>query len=277
MNHLKIISKGWQGYNGQLNIIAFKNGVSTEPVPPRIADRIAGSISVVACDADGNEIEGDARVGIQHRLVTESAARAPLLTDLPRQNDSEKTLERKLDAAKALKAPLEHLFTRQELEEIADEKGIKGLRQIGDAWVVKARSIPDLIEQILATQSKFIADRNAALDRKGGPVRKHTLAAEDVENVEETPEEVLIPIGFEAMAPEYQGPENIVIPAEALINSALKNSGKSLTGWNALADDKRKEAIENEIAALSEHYGVELQPIVAELESSDQPENGEGA
>lgn len=277
MTYLKIVSKGWEGYNGHLNIITFKNGVSTTPVPQLIADRIAGAVSVVACDAEGNTDENPAAVGIQNRLVSESAARAPIAEPLTRMTDKEKSLEAKLDAARSLTAPVEHLYTRAELEQIADEKGIKGVRVVGDAWQVKGKAIPVLINSILAAQAEFIAQRNAALESAGGPVRKATLSAEETAAAEAEKEVIPDAIGFEGMAEAYQGPEGIVVPAAALIEAALKNSGRSLTGWNKERNHIRKEAIEAELEALALHYGMKFTPVVAEEPKAEAPKSDEPA
>lgn len=266
MTYLKIVSKGWEGYNGHLNIISFKDGVSTTPVPQLIADRIAGAVSVVKCDAEGNVGEKPEAVGIQNRLVSESAARAAILEPLERMTEKEKTFEAKLDAARSLTAPVETLYTRAELEAIADEKGIKGVRVVGDAWKVKGKAIPVLIESILAAQAEFITQRNAALEKTGGPVRKATLSAEDVAVEEVAQEEIPAPAGFEGIADAYQGPEGIIVSGLALIETALKNSGRSLTGWNKERDHIRKEAIEAELEALALHYGIQFKPFVAEVE-----------
>lgn len=280
MNYLKIVSKGWAGYTGQLNIITFRNGVSLEPVPDRIADRIAGSVSVVACDENGVEIEGDARVGIQHRLVTESSKRAELTKPLSRQSEDDKTMESKLDAAAVLKAPVEEAYTREDLEKVADESGIKGLRVIGDKWRVKGRSIPELINDILTAQSTFIAKRNALLEQTGGPSRKHTLQAEEEAAPEAAEEEALVAAAFDGIADSYRGANDFVISGAALVLSALKNSGKSLTGWNALEDKDRKTLIQEEIKALETVYGplstdVAEATSVSEAPAEEKPAEGE--
>ncbi len=266
MHYLKIISNGWQGYNGQLNIITFRNGISTEPVPPRIADRIAASVRVVACDADGNEGEETVHVGVQHRLISESMMRAPVREPLAQQSDADKKLEARLDAARALSAPVDDLFTRVDLEKIADEKGIKGLRDIADAWTVKGRSIPELIDKILAAQSEFLKLRNEALDRAGGQVLKATTRASqsDVGTVEASvPEEIPAVAGIEGLSAEFQVGD-VIVPAATLLEGALRNSGKSLTGWNALRDSERQIFVDKEIAALEAHYGAKLQPTGAD-------------
>lgn len=263
MDYLKIVSKGWQGYNGQLNIITFKDGVSTEPVDRRIADRIAASVSVVRCNADGTEGEEIEPVGPQHRLISETLVRAAVTTSLATQSEADKAMEARLDAARVLTAPLETLFTREELEKVADGTGMKGLREVGDKWNVRGRAIPELIDKILAAQSEFLQLRNQKLDEVGGQILKATTLATDevteVEAVEDASED-LVAAGADTLAPEYKIGD-VIVPVSTLIEAALTHSGKSLTGWNALSDNDRLVHIEKEIAALEAHYGSKLEPI----------------
>jgi hypothetical protein len=261
MHYLKIVSKGWQGYTGQLNIISFKDGVSTEPVPPRIADRIAASVQVVQCDEKGKAAKKPVAVGVQHRLISETAARAIITTSLQTQSEADKSLEAKLDAARSLTAPVETLFTRVDLEKIADDTGMKGLRDIGDKWKVKGRGIPELIEKILKAQAQFLQLRNQKMDQAGGSVLKATTLATEEEEATIAVDETPAVAGVEDMAAEYTVLANIVTAAD-LFESALRNSGKSLTGWNALRDNERKILVDQEIAALEEHYGAKLEPVV---------------
>ncbi|QIG75614.1 hypothetical protein EVC20_043 [Rhizobium phage RHph_Y2_17_1] len=262
MNYLKIVSKGWQGYTGQLNIISFKDGVSTEPVPPRIADRIAASVQVVECDAKGKVPKVAVLVGVQHRLISETAARAAIATSLQTQTDADKSMEAKLDAARSLTAPVETLFTRPDLEKIADDSGMKGLRDIGDKWAVKGRGIPELIEKILAAQSQFLQLRNQKMDQAGGSVLKATTLATAEEEAAVVVDETPAVATYEGLPAEYRVGD-VIVPGATLAELALKNSGKSLTGWNALLDSERKPLIDQEIAALEAHYGAKLEPVIA--------------
>ncbi|WP_276122558.1 hypothetical protein [Pararhizobium qamdonense] len=265
MHYLKIISNGWQGYNGQLNIITFRDGISTEPVPPLIADRIAASVRVVECDAAGEEGEISVNVGIQHRLIAGAAGRAPIASTLGTQTEAEKSMEAKLDAARSLTAPVESLFTRADLEKIADDSGMKGLRDIGDKWKVKGRGIPELIEKILAAQSTFLQLRNQKMETAGGQVLSATTLAtdEEVEQIAEVQEEELVVAGYEGLADEYKILD-VIVPGSTLAEGALKNSGKSLTGWNNLADHERKLLIDKEVEALEKHYDAKLLPFLSE-------------
>jgi hypothetical protein len=271
MHYLKIVSNGWQGFNGQLNIITFKDGVSTEPVPPRVADRIAASVRVVQCDAEGNEGEESVNVGIQHRLISEAASRAPVAKPLSLQTEADKKMEARLDAARSLTAPIDKLFTRVDLEKLADEQGIKGLRDVGKAWEITGRSIPEVIDKILAAQAEYIKLRNQKMDNAGGQVLKATTRATEDEptlivEVDDTPGVA----GVAALPAEFKVGE-VIIPQTTLCDLALKNSGKSLTGWNALEDDDRLLLVEKEIAALETHYGAKLEPVGSEEPQDDQP------
>lgn len=55
-------------------------------------------------------------------------------------------------------APVENIedkvikYTREQLEQIADEKGMAGLRRVADEFGIKGKSIPGLIEAILQKQ-----------------------------------------------------------------------------------------------------------------------------
>jgi hypothetical protein len=275
LNYLKIVSKGWAGYNGQLNIITFKDGVSTEPVPPLIADRIAACVTVVACNEDGSEGETEALVGIQHRLVTETASRAPIAKPLPRMSDADRELEKKVEAARALEQPTDKLFTRLDLEQVADKSGIKGLREIASGWQIKARSIPDLINEILAAQGKFLAQRQALLDSAGGALRTATLPADAPAAAEPQPEEVITASGFEGMPEKYTGAEGVSFPAARLVDLALRNSGMSLTGWNKLLDADRAKLITQEASVLGVSPVLPEEPVKTPAEDTPAPE-GEG-
>lgn len=278
MNYLKIVSKGFETYNGQLNIITFKNGVSTEPVQPLIAKRISACMTVVACDAEGNEGEVRQFVGVQHSLINDTLMRAPISAELKRQTEADRSMEAKLDAARSLEAPTEALYSQEDLETLADKSGIKGLREVGDAWSVSARSIPDLIAKILAAQAEFTAKRNLLAETASETVLKATTLATEAdlaETSEPVVEDVPEPAGYADLAAEYVVGD-VTIPAATLIDAALKNCGKSLTGWNTLRDSERKIFLDREFAALETHYGAKLEPVeVPSQEPTDEDKGKE--
>lgn len=272
MNHIKITSKGWAGFNGQLSIVTFKDGVSVEPVPQIYIDRIAASVTIVACDAKGKELDGTA-LGIQNRLVGGVTLRADVVEPMARMSDQEKVLEDKLDANKSLVQPTEKLYTSDELTAIADKSGIKGLREIGNLWAVKGRAIPELITEILRAQSEFLAKREAIASQPQAATLRHTTRAEEVDVASvEVPDAPTI-AGFEGLPEIYLAGER-EIKSTQILEIALKRSGKSLTGWNTLTDRERQEFFDAEIVGLSKHFKVDLvaKPAPVVEEKTDAPE-----
>lgn len=157
MMKLKVATKRMAGYTGVLGPVRFTDGVSDEFLPRHIRDRMAASMEFIEVDADGNEQPA----GAQHRLLREYKERAPKMEPLARQTEAEKALEITVAQVAAAKVPA--LETRASLEAIAEKSGIKGLREIGNKWGVKHRSIPTLIEMILDAQEKSVAARNKKL------------------------------------------------------------------------------------------------------------------
>lgn len=153
MMKLKITTPAYVGYSGQLGPVIFKDGVSTEPLPRHIRDRMATSFDFLEIDKDGNE----QIAGVQHRMIRDAAILSQELEVLGRQTEDEKKRELAADAIKD--APKLDIQTREQLEEIASKGGIKALREVGNKWNVKHRAIPTLIEMILDAQAKALGDR----------------------------------------------------------------------------------------------------------------------
>lgn len=160
MMKLKVATKRMAGYTGVLGLCRFTDGVSDDYLPRHIRDRMAASMEFLEVDADGNEQPA----GAQHRVIREYKERAPKVVNLTRQTEAEKSAE--IAAAVVATAKVLTLETRETLEKIAESKGIKGLREIGNKWGVKHRSIPTLIEMILDAQEKSVAARDKKLAAK---------------------------------------------------------------------------------------------------------------
>lgn len=155
MKHLKVASPAWAGYTGTLGPHMFVDGVSVDPLPRHMRDRLAVGMQFLEINEDGTETPA----GSVHRLVMESAARIEPVEPLKRQTEEEKKAEQVEIALAAAKAAPD-IFTRAELEDIASKGGIKALREVSAKWNVKHRSIPVLIEAVLVEQEKFLAKRN---------------------------------------------------------------------------------------------------------------------
>lgn len=160
LKYLKVATKRMAGYTGVLGPVRFKDGVSTEMLPRHVRDRMAAGMEFIEVDAEGNEMPA----GSHNRLISEYKERAPVIAPLTRQTDAEKAAE--LSAAQVKNAKVPHLETKESLEKIAEEKGIKGVREIGAKWNVKHRSIPVLIEMILDAQEKSVAARDKKMQER---------------------------------------------------------------------------------------------------------------
>lgn len=142
---VKITEPGWERYSEYLNGVKFENGESTEDLNQMQVDRIASTMRVKVIDG----------VPENQRLVAENKRQAEVKETLKRAEIEELEAERKRDAekkAEEVKKVAGQVFTREQLEEIADDHGINGLREVGDRLGVKARSIGGMIDAILKAQ-----------------------------------------------------------------------------------------------------------------------------
>lgn len=134
---VRITEPGWTGYTDHFCGVAFRDGLSVDPVAPSIATQMGTILRVELVD-DG--VQG----GMGNILVTthedEAEVRAPL------------------EGADAVEAstpaiPDPTVYTREELEALADTRGIAGLREVADGYGVKGRGIAELIDEVLKAQA----------------------------------------------------------------------------------------------------------------------------
>lgn len=266
MKHLKIVAKGWIGYTGNLGVITFKDGISAEPVPDHLRDRLSAVCAMVEVDESGNELPA----GISHRMIAEARNRAPVGQPLERMTEGEHAIERKLESLRAEKPPVSRLYEPQELEAIASKGGIRALREIGDPWNVKDRTIDGLIKAILGAQRAFMDKRQQRMSELSER-RRMALEERRLENAamlkrvkDEQDEENRLAAVLEStdvLADVYKAGDKLV-PAAVIIESAWKTSSMTLTGFNALQKTKRDALIAAELEAMAEKLGVELEPQV---------------
>jgi hypothetical protein len=156
---VKVTKAGFEGYTGYLGRTKFEDGIS-EDIPKIEADRIA---IVMPCEvvSDDGELFNEE---IQNRDI-EAPVKAPMEKVSEEElEEGKKVASEKAAAKDALgKAPVpEKLYTEEELEEIADKKGITALREIADPMGVSDRSIAGLITEILAEQERRVELAKAA-------------------------------------------------------------------------------------------------------------------
>jgi hypothetical protein len=157
--HIKIMQKGFAGYNGQIGQYSFVDGVSTEAMPMAERDRMAAVFQFVELEEDGTETP----CGAAHRLVRDSALRAPVAEPLARMTEAEKTAEEVEAVVAAHDAKDRPTHSLEELEAILKEGGVSGLREVGELWNVKNRSAVVLIQMILDAQAAYKAGAAARL------------------------------------------------------------------------------------------------------------------
>lgn len=157
---LKITEQGWEGFNGELGMVAFEDGVSIRDVTPIEANIISGAMRVVAVETGESVgalcLDADAMNRPAHttslktlaEILAEREAGVKVLAQIMAPNESK-------------------TYTKEELEGVADKSGIAGLREIGDAMDVKSASISGLIDAILAKQTPTEPD--AAMLAQGQP------------------------------------------------------------------------------------------------------------
>lgn len=164
MVRLKITQPGWVGYTGWIGPVYFEDNVSSEAVTPRIARQISSCVRMEEIvDAKGNT-----RVfGVSQDMVDgKGLALPPQALAIP-ADEADLQAERERDAKIASSPKVEDFLTAEQLEKIADSQGIEGLRPLGAKWGVRDRSIPGLINKILAAQADHPsakADAPAAVD-----------------------------------------------------------------------------------------------------------------
>lgn len=230
MHFLKITQPGWEGFTGPLGpYVEFKDGVSTAPVPRNVADSLSGIVSMVELDDDGNEANV---AGLAHRLVSESKERAPVVPQMARQSETDKRSELKRERAKRDPSQI-RFYVSKELEAIADEKGIAGLRVIAADWGLKHRSITVLIQMILDAQAQYLAKRDERMQKA---------------SAEELPASLIGSNKFDA---SYVIGEKTVSLGD-LVAGAHKDSGLSVGQWNALPEDQRDAMIQAQLEALED-------------------------
>lgn len=138
---LRLTAPGWERYTGQMGVIFFEDGLSVGDVLQVDAVRVAGVI--------GAEWEDGTPANVSQIYLDNMHTEAKTAEE-QRQADSQdapKTVDG--DLAKEKAEMLGVTYTESQLAEIADKKGISGLREIASPLGIKGNSIAGLIELIL--------------------------------------------------------------------------------------------------------------------------------
>lgn len=137
---VRITEPGWASFSDVFGTALFKDGVSVEQITWQEQQRLGGILRMESAEEDEVEI----RLGPSAELTRNREMGA----DDARVTNMDKAVIVNGEARLAVAN-----YTRAELEDVADRKGLAGLRDIAAAWSVKGRSVNDLVHAILDAQS----------------------------------------------------------------------------------------------------------------------------
>lgn len=134
---IKIVEKGWGNFNGTFGGVEFLNSLSVEAVAPATARQLGSLVRIELCDSEAQiTSNSDYLANKETPAKSEST-----LIDVETANAATKEHQKVEEAAQ---------YTREDLEKVADQRGIAGVREIADTLGVRGRSIAELIDAILA-------------------------------------------------------------------------------------------------------------------------------
>lgn len=134
---LRITQQGFERYTGQMGVINFEDGLSTNDV--RLVDAIRMS-AVMIC-----EWEDGTSPSIAQSILDNANTAAPMFEKVEVATKADVTEV----ATAAVSKPK---FTTEELEAIADKSGIGGLRELAEKYDIKSNSIRGLIDALMKVQ-----------------------------------------------------------------------------------------------------------------------------
>lgn len=153
---LKLIGKQFVNFTGQFGGIDWENGVSVNDVNPIEANRIASIVGAKFLDGS-DASECDKIISMKNMESPYRQTSRPLTVEEIKNFEKEKN-KRPLDVEKENKSQPKKqtlkIYTREELEKIADEKGLNGLREVAVPYGVTANKVSSLIFKILDRQDR---------------------------------------------------------------------------------------------------------------------------
>lgn len=145
---VKIAQKGWETFSGYLEGVKFEDGISLESISLHTAERLGCSMKIVDAETDepvssSNRIlqARDQSVAPGRLTMTMAEYKASLETE-----EAPAPTEEPEPAPEPVKKPS---YTREQLEAIADNGGITGLREFAKDFNVNGRSIPGIIDALM--------------------------------------------------------------------------------------------------------------------------------
>jgi len=157
---LRLTQAGFETYTGQMGVVMFKDGLSESDVLPIDAIRISAALGAEWEDGTAanvgemylNNMHSPAFVGgddINSMSMPVEGEEAPVKAKSQKKTEAKQTEEKPTTEGITTEVKV---YTYQELSDIADTKGINGLREVGEPMGVKGTSIVGIIEAILKAQ-----------------------------------------------------------------------------------------------------------------------------
>jgi hypothetical protein len=138
---VKLEEAGFETYTGQMGVIFFENGLSTNEV--LVIDAVKLSCVMRVTWEDGTS------PSVTQSILDNANTPAPLVADGRVVTPKGGVIEKKVTANQVI---ADTGYSEAQLGKIADKDGVGGLRVIADELKVKGKSIKELIDGILKAQ-----------------------------------------------------------------------------------------------------------------------------
>jgi hypothetical protein len=141
---IRITEPGWASFTSHLGGVEFVDGLSVEAVAPSVINQLGAVLRIQA--VDDNVQGGQGQILIDHHDDS-----APVVEVMELQTQEElDVVTATASTPQRANVVVTERYTRTQLEKIADERGIAGLRVIATPLNLKGRGILELIDEILA-------------------------------------------------------------------------------------------------------------------------------
>lgn len=139
---IRILQSGFTSFSGQMGDVEFENGVSKENVAKSEARRLASFMRVEEVDTGRNPSHTQDLVESKAKPASEAPKSKPLEQPVAEPKPKIVEVEKVFD------------YSIKDLETIADEKGIEGLREFASSYDVRGGSIKQIIDSLMAVKSE---------------------------------------------------------------------------------------------------------------------------
>ena len=149
MPHLKLVEPGFEKYTGLFGSVEFENGVSVDVVSIAEAKKLA---SVVRCEELGTGINPSISQELVDERGLELSQRRQEMAKKVAADGGEKEPEKPKNSEPTSDPVYD--YDLSDLEGIADESGIEGLREFASKYDVRGGSIKAIIDSLMARKEE---------------------------------------------------------------------------------------------------------------------------